>query len=89
MIWEIWWIWVAAGLALAILEMFAPGYIFLGFAVGAVAVGVLVALGIGFSLPWALVAFAVVSVLAWLGFRKALGTREGQTRTFDHDINEN
>jgi len=88
MIWEIWWAWVALGLVLAIFELFAPGFIFVGFAVGAVVVGVLIVLGVGFSLPWALVVFAVVSVLAWVGFRVALGTREGQTRTFDHDINE-
>ena len=88
MIWEIWWAWVALGLVLGILELFAPGFIFVGFAVGAVVVGVLVVLGIVFPLPWALVVFAVVSVLAWVGFRLALGTRKGQTKTFDRDINE-
>ncbi len=88
MIWEIWWVWVALGLVLAILELFAPGFIFVGFAVGAMVVGVLFALGVSLSLPWALVVFAVVSVLAWVGFRRALGTRKGQTKTFDHDINE-
>lgn len=88
MIWEIWWAWIAAGLALAILELFAPGYIFLGFAVGALVVGVLVALGLALPLAWLLVIFAVVSALAWVGFRAALGTREGQAKTFTHDINE-
>jgi len=88
MIWEIWWAWVALGLVLAILELFAPGFIFVGFAVGAVVMGVLIALGIVFTLPWALVVFAVISVLAWLGFRLVLGTRAGQAKTFDHDINE-
>jgi len=88
MIWDIWWVWVAAGLVLAILELFAPGFIFVGFAVGAVAVGLLVALGVALTLPWALVIFAVISLIAWIGFRMALGTREGQTKTFDRDINE-
>jgi len=88
MIWEIWWVWVAAGLVLAILELFAPGFIFVGFAVGAVVIGVLVALGVSFTLPWALLVFAVVSVLAWIGARLAMGTRKGQTKTFDRDINE-
>ncbi|MEZ5721415.1 MAG: hypothetical protein R3D59_06930 [Paracoccaceae bacterium] len=88
MIWDIWWVWVAAGLVLAILELFAPGFIFVGFAVGAVAVGLLVALGVALTLPWALVIFAVISLIAWIGFRSALGTREGQTKTFDRDINE-
>jgi len=88
MIWEIWWVWVAAGLVLAILELFVPGFIFVGFAVGAVVVGVLIALGVVLSLPWMLVIFAVISVLVWVGLRLGLGTREGQTKTFDHDINE-
>ncbi|HCQ64073.1 MAG TPA: hypothetical protein DIU07_02375 [Rhodobacteraceae bacterium] len=88
MIWEIWWVWVAAGLVLAILEVLAPGFIFVGFAVGAVVVGVLIAVGVVLTLPWLLVIFAVVSVLAWVGLRRGLGTREGQTKTFDHDINE-
>ena len=30
MIWEIWWVWVAPALVLAILEVFAPGFIFVG-----------------------------------------------------------
>lgn len=88
MIWDIWWVWVAAGLVLAILEVLAPGFILAGFAVGAVAVGGLVALGAALSLPWLLVIFAVVSALAWVGFRRALGTRAGQAKTFDRDINE-
>lgn len=88
MIWDVWWVWVAAGLVLAILEVLAPGFILAGFAVGAVAVGGLVALGAALSLPWLLVIFAVVSALAWVGFRLALGTRAGQAKTFDHDINE-
>ena len=58
MIWEIWWAWVAAGLVLAILELFAPGFIFVGFAVGAVAVGLLVAFGV------------VLPLGAWLEFIK-------------------
>jgi len=88
MIWEIWWAWVAAGLGLAILELLAPGFIFVGFAIGAVAVGILVALGVVLSLPWALVIFAVVSVLAWIVLRQAFGVREGQRKTFRRDINE-
>lgn len=88
MIWEIWWVWIAAGMVLAILELFAPGFIFVGFAVGAVAVGALLALGVGFTLPWALVVFAVVSVVAWVVARAVMGTRAGQKKTFDSDINE-
>ena len=35
MIWATWWIWMIAGLSLAFLEVLVPGYIFLGFALGA------------------------------------------------------
>lgn len=88
MTWEIWWVWIAAGLVLAILELFAPGYIFVGFAVGAIVVGALLALGVTLPLGWLLVIFALVTVLVWIVARMALGTREGQTKTFDRDINE-
>ncbi len=37
--WTVWWVWVVAGLVLAILEMLTSGYIFLGFAIGAAVVG--------------------------------------------------
>lgn len=86
--WEIWWIWLAAALALGILEIFAPGFIFLGFALGAAAVGVLMALGLSSTLPWLLVIFAVVSLLCWVAMRRAFGIRKGQVKVWDTDINE-
>ena len=87
-IWDIWWAWIAAALILAIFELFLPGFIFVGFALGAAVVGVLVALGLGFSLAWSLVIFAVVSVAAWVILRAAFGVRKGQVQTFHRDINE-
>lgn len=86
--WEIWWIWTAAGVALAILEVLIPGFVFLGFAIGAVVLGVLVAVGIVLTLAWALLVFALVSVAAWVILRQAFGIRHGQKKTFDRDINE-
>ena len=51
-----WWLWMVAGLVLAIIEVIIPGYIFAGFAVAAVLVGGLIWLGaLGDSLPLALV----------------------------------
>lgn len=88
MLWEIWWVWVAAAFALAILELLVPAFFFVGFAFGALVVGLLMAAGISFSLPWALVVFAAVSVLAWLAARRMMGERMGQKKTFSHDINE-
>ena len=87
-LWEIWWVWVAFGLGLAIFELLAPGFIFLGFAVGAVVVGVMVAFGVVFTLPWALLVFALISLVAWVGLRQVFGIRKGQLKTFHRDINE-
>lgn len=88
--WTTWWVWVAGGVAIGVLELLAPGYIFLGFALGAVLTGALVGLGVlGGSLPVALVVFGVLSLLAWAGMRAALGRRAGDVKIITRDINEN
>lgn len=90
MMWASWWIWVAGGLLVGVLELLVPGYIFLGFAVGAIVTGVLTATGIlGTSLPIMLVAFGTLSLLTWVGLRSVLGLRRGQVKRIDRDINEN
>ncbi|MEM9012892.1 MAG: hypothetical protein AAGE18_16835 [Pseudomonadota bacterium] len=95
MLWTAWWIWVAAGLALGILELVVPGYIFLGFAIGAVTSGILlafggpIAAGMTTSLPLLLVIFGVISLVAWLALRRFVGIRRGQVKVWDRDINEN
>ena len=64
---DYWWIWIAAGLVLAILEVLVPGFLFAGYAVGAVVTGALIGTGImgefGGSLSLTLLIFAVVSVV--------------------------
>jgi len=86
--WSEYWVWLSGALVLAILEVMLPGYVLLGFAVGAAVVGGVLFVGLlGGSLPILLVAFAVISLLAWLGLRKVLGVRQGQVRNIDHDIN--
>ena len=87
-IWTVWWAWVVLGFLLGILEIIAPGYIFLGFAIGAVLTGVVAALGLTASLPLLLLIFAVASVLAWLVLRRVMGVREGQVKIWDRDIND-
>jgi membrane protein implicated in regulation of membrane protease activity len=92
--WQLWWAWAVAGLVLGILEVLAPGYIFLGFAAGAVAVGLLLLVGGPFaawvagSLPLLLLIFALASLAAWLLFRRVFGIRAGQVKVWDRDINE-
>ena len=93
--WNEWWPWAVAGLVLAILEVVIPGWIFLGFALGAGATGLLLAIGgpVGSSMAGSmsllLVVFAMLSLVAWMLLRKVLGLRGGSVKTFDHDINEN
>ncbi len=87
--WTIWWVWMAGALVLAILEVLLPGFIFLGFAVGAAITGLLLLLP-GFSVHLAvlLLIFAALSLIAWLVLRRVFALPHGQVKTFDHDINE-
>ncbi len=94
MTWSLWWVWMAGALALAGLEVMISGWIFLGFAIGAAVVGLIFAVGgpmaagLATSLPWTLVLFAVLSLVAWLVLRRAVGVRKGQVKVWDRDINE-
>lgn len=86
---DTWWAWVVLGFALGVLEVLAPGYIFLGFAIGAVLTGILVGTGLApAGLPVLLLVFAVASVVAWLLLRRTVGVREGQVKIWDRDIND-
>ena len=94
MMWNIWWIWISAGVVLAILEVLAPGFIFVGFAIGAAVVGILLAIDdslggwLSGSLPNTLMVFAAVSVVSWIVMRKVVGVQKNQTKVFDEDIND-
>jgi membrane protein implicated in regulation of membrane protease activity len=88
--WAIWWVWVVAGFGLGVLEVLVPGFIFLGFAIGAVLTGALVGFGLlGANVPVLVLAFAVLSVAAWLALRTTMGVRAGQVKLWDRDINDN
>jgi len=89
-----WWVWATAALVLAVAEVILPGFVLLGFAIGAGVVALVLLVGgplavwLAGSVPVLLLVFAVVSLLAWLGLRRWLGVYKNQVRTFDHDINE-
>lgn len=89
-VWMLWWAWCAAALALAILEVLAPGFVFLGFALGALACGILLLImgGASLSLPALLFVFAALSLIAWLLMRHFFALPTGQVKNFDHDIND-
>ncbi|WP_022703567.1 NfeD family protein [Pseudorhodobacter ferrugineus] len=85
-----WWVWIVLGFSLGVLEVLAPGYIFLGFAIGAVATGVLVGVGVlGHALPATLLVFALASLAAWFVTRRLLGPHAGKAKMWDRDINDN
>ncbi|MEI6099403.1 MAG: hypothetical protein WCS20_14155 [Alphaproteobacteria bacterium] len=87
-LWAVWWVWVVAGVALAVLEVLVPGYVFLGFAISAALVGALVALGVlGGNVPVLVLVFAVTALVAWLALRQMVGVTEGQVKVWDEDIN--
>ena len=89
MLWTEWWVWMIAGAVLAILEIMIPGFILLGFAVGAALTGLLLWLGSpGESLAVLVLVFAVASLIAWLVLRKVVGIRHGQVKVWDRDIND-
>lgn len=84
-----WWAWVIFGFLIGILEILVPGYIFLGFAIGAVVTGTLVGAGIALTgLTALLMTFAVISVVAWFILRRVVGVREGQVKIWHRDVND-
>ena len=87
-LWSLWWVWLAAALILAILEVLAPSFMFLGFAVGATIVGLMLLTPFAPSLPALLAIFAVLSLVAWGGLRTYFQREDGEARRIDHDIND-
>ena len=82
-----WWLWLLLGFLLLALELMTPGgfYVFF-FGVGAIAVGLLTALGLAgqSALQWLL--FAVISVTTLVIFRKPL--QEKTRLKFDRDVDQ-
>lgn len=88
-LWTEWWVWMSGALILATLEVLIPGYIFLGFAIGAAAMGVLILFGIsatGFALT--LVIFSILSLISYLLMRKYFALKTGQVKIWDTDVND-
>ncbi|MBP7001984.1 hypothetical protein [Amaricoccus sp.] len=90
-----WWFWAVVAAILAGAEALAPGWVFLGFAVGAagmslwvLAGGPLAALVTG-SVSLQLLAFAVLSLAGWALLRRLFGVRKSETKIVRHDVNDN
>lgn len=88
----LWWIWIAAAMVFAILEVLLPGYILLGFAIGAAVTGGLLWIGgadlFAGSLSLQLLVFASASLVAWIALKRFFALKTGSVKTFDHDIND-
>jgi membrane protein implicated in regulation of membrane protease activity len=81
---------MSAALVLATAEVILPGFIFLGFAMGAFVMGALLLIGLtGLSMPITLVVFALLSLGSYLGLRYFFGLKTGQVTIWDRDINDN
>lgn len=88
-IWTIWWVWVVAGVALGLLEVLVPGFVFLGFAIGAALTGALVGLGLApANVALLALVFAVLSLAAWILLRRLVGVTKAQVKVWKDDINE-
>jgi membrane protein implicated in regulation of membrane protease activity len=84
-----WWVWLSLAAVLGIVEVLLPGFVFLGFSIGAVTVGLLLALGVTLPPAWSLVLFALLSLAGYLLLRAYLGKSAGDVRVVEKDINEN
>lgn len=85
----VWWAWFVAGAVIGALELFLPGHIFLGFAVGAAAVGGLLWSGlVTMTLPLQILVFALVALGAWAGLRAAFPLQRGEVKRWTRDIND-
>jgi membrane protein implicated in regulation of membrane protease activity len=88
-LWSVWWVWMAVALLLAIIEIVLPGFIFLGFAIGAAVMGLaLVFAPLALPLPALLVIFAVLSLIAWTALRRIFRLKDGQVRRVYDDVNK-
>lgn len=86
---SLWWVWVSAALLLGMIEILAPGFIFLGFALAALALAAMAGLGIlPGTVPVTLALFAGLALLAWIVLRRSFKAPGGNVKTFVDDIND-
>ena len=84
----LWWVWLSAALAFAILETLIPAYVFLVFTIGAALVAVLLLAGLSASAAVLLAIFAVASLVAWIVLKRSFKAPRGQVKHFTSDIND-
>ena len=78
----IWWVWLSAAIALAVLEVLAPGFIFIGFAIGALIMTAVVALfPAAMMAPAALALFTGLSLVAWIVLKRVFKSQSSGARS--------
>ena len=85
----LWWIWICIALALGVLELLAPGFIFLGFAIGGLVMAGVVAIFPATNVPALLAIFAILSLFSWIVLRLVFRRQSSGARVVTRDINEN
>lgn len=88
----LWWVWVALAMVLGIVEILLPGFVFLGFSLGALVMAGLLGLAPGLlagqSVAALIALFAGLSLIAWLVLRFAFRRQSSGSKTFTKDIND-
>ena len=84
-----WWVWGLFAVVLFALEVLVAGFVFLGFALGAALVAILLLLGwVGGNIAALILVFALASLATWYVMRRAFGLRKSQVKVWDKDIND-
>jgi len=84
-----WWVWICIALALGVIELLAPGFIFLGFAIGALVMAGIVSLFSITHVAALLALFAILSLAAWIVLRAVFRNQSSGARIITRDVNEN
>ncbi|NOR31858.1 MAG: hypothetical protein GQ539_12295 [Sulfitobacter sp.] len=84
----LWWVWMSIALILGLIEILLPGNIFLGFALGALAMVPVVLLLPAASTSLLMAIFAGLSLLCWIILRAVFRRQSSGARIVTHDINE-
>lgn len=77
------------GRLIGIVQILVSGFVFLGFAAGAVVTGGLIWLGSRRACRSSLPVFALVSLGVWLAMRRVFGLSQASVKVWDRDINDN
>ncbi len=84
----VWWIWAVVAIGVGALELLAPGYIFLGFAIGAMAAALVSWAEILTGFPAQLALAAGVSLLVWAALHRLFPRERGAVKRCTGDIND-